>query len=123
MRGVEMPRSPSPYYERVNQTFRGKVATCFHCRLAIGLTLEEEEPPLVFIEHYDVERYGDLPREHDWHFNHGFAKSNQVRRVPSGHPNVQVQELCPGSGTKPIPLAHKFPDGTALPRYRYYRGW
>ena len=59
----------------------------------------------------------------DWHFNHGFAKSNQVRRVPSGHPNVQVQELCPGSGTKPIPLAHKFPDGTALPRYRYYRGW
>ena len=119
MRGAEMPRSPSPYYERVNQTFRGKVATCFHCRLAIGLTLEEEEPPLVFIEHYDVERYGDRPSER--YYNYGFAKANQVRRVPSDVRGVQVEELCPGTGTKPIPLAHKFPDGTALPRYRYYR--
>ena len=86
-----MPRSPSPYRERINNTYRGKVALCLHCRLPVGLTLEEEEPPLVFIEHYDVERYGDLPREHDWHFNHGFAKQNQVRIVPSGHPTVQVQ--------------------------------
>ena len=58
--GAEMHRNPSPYYERVNRTFRGKVATCFHCRLTIGLTLEEEDPSLVFIEHYDVERYGPL---------------------------------------------------------------
>ena len=119
--GAEMPRNPSPYYERVNRTFRGKVATCFHCRLTIGLTLEEEDPSLVFIEHYDVERYGDRPTER--YYNFGFPKANQVRTIPccGDPPNVMVQELCPGTGTKPIPLAHKFPDGTALPRYRYYR--
>ena len=115
-----MPRSPSPYYVRKNNTYRGKVATCFHCRLPQSLVLQGGEgTPLVFIEHYDVERYGDLPREREWHFNHGFAKQNQVRRIPSivG----EIQELCPGTETEPIPLAHKFPDGTALPRFRYYR--
>ena len=113
-----MPRSPSPYRERVNNTYRGKVALCFHCRLTQSLTLEEEEAPLVFIEHYDVERYGDRIAER--YYYHGFPKADQVRSVPSDVKGVQVQELCPGSGTKPIPLAHKFPDGTALPRHRYY---
>ena len=113
-----MPRNPSPYFERVSRGYRGNVATCFHCRLTVAIS-PAENGDMVFIDHYDVDRYGDRPHE-TWYGMHGTARSNRIRRIPdAGNAQILIEELCPGTGTEPIPLAWRFPDGTALPRYRY----
>ena len=97
------PRPPN-YYVRAT----GWQAICFHCRLRVRT--EERRYPIpgqngerVFRRHSDVERYGNLNGE--------VGKPGRYRDTPRG------EEECPGSGTMPIPLAYKFPDGAKLPHY------
>jgi len=72
----------------------GRKAVCFHCRCSIRLDQNTGD----FHEHYDVDR------------NHVLRGRSRAQIVIDG-----VAQVCPGSDTKPIPLAYKFPDGEALP--------
>ena len=76
----------------------GRVAICFHCRTSVRLNNDNEGE---FLEHFDIER-------------------TTLNRRGIKHPLSIMGEnqLCPGSGTQPLPLAYKFPDGDPLP-YRY----
>ena len=76
----------------------GRVAICFHCRTSVRLNNDNEGE---FLEHFDIDR-------------------TDPRRSRVKHPVtiMGVNQICPGSGTQPLPLAYKFPDGDPLP-YRY----
>ena len=76
----------------------GRVAICFHCRTSVRLNNEGEGE---FRDHFDIERTD--PRR---------------SRVKSPITIMGENQLCPGSGTQPLPLAYKFPDGDPLP-YAY----
>jgi hypothetical protein len=77
----------------------GRVAICFHCRTSVRLNNDNEGE---FLEHFDVRR-GDAAY---------YGRRQDIREVGG------EAETCPGSGTQPLPLAYKFPDGDPLP-YRY----
>ena len=101
--------TPSPYVVRERKNWRGYgSAVCFHCRLPANTAAEG-----VFEEHHDVVRSGDDPRER--HRYAGWARANHYRVIPGEN----QPEICPGSGTAPIPLAYRFPDGTKVPRWYY----
>ena len=103
-----MPKNPSPYWERV----QGRSAICFHCRMT--QRIDED----VFIDHWDLARTGDNPKGRGWYTSNGVALDHRYRRIGTGE-----HELCPGSGTAPIPIAYQFPDGSVMPRWRYYGRW
>ena len=103
-----MPKNPSPYWERV----QGRSAICFHCRM----TQRFDED--VFIDHWDLEGTGVNPSNRYWHTTKGVALDHRYRRIGTGE-----HELCPGSGTDPIHIAYQFPDGSVMPRWRYYGRW
>ena len=101
--------TPSPYVVREQKNWRGYgSAVCFHCRLHVNTDAEG-----VFAEHYDVKRNGDDPhfRSRYGGHNDGWARANAYRYIPDEH----QPEICPGSETKPIPLAYRFPDGCKIP--------
>ena len=101
--------TPSPYYVRERKTWHGYgSAVCFHCRLHVNTDADYK-----FAEHYDVIRTGDDPRERQRFA--GWARANHYRVIPGDN----QPEICPGSGTKPIPLAYRFPDGVKVPRWYY----
>ena len=76
----------------------GRVAICFHCRTSVRISLEGDgDIPGLLRDHFDIERASP-------------------RRKPITI--MGENQLCPGSGTQPLPLAYKFPDGDPLP-YRY----
>lgn len=104
--------SPSPYFVRERKNWRGYgSAVCFHCRLHANTDAEG-----VFQEHHDVVRTGDDPRErHRYGHQDGWARAHRYRYIP----DENQPEICPGSGTAPIPLAYRFPDGTKVPRWYY----
>ena len=100
---------PPNYYVRV----MGRDAICFHCRLRVRT--EEKQFPIpgqdqlrVFTRHIDVERYSKQEVQG------AVARRGRYRDTPLG------PEECPGSGTVPIPLAFRFPDGAKLPHYYNY---
>ena len=105
--------TPSPYVVRRRENWQGNgSAICFHCRLHVNTNAEGE-----FEEHHDVVRTGDDPRERWNRYGHqtGWPRPNRYRYIPEdNHP-----EVCPGSETKPIPLAYRFPDGCKVPRWYY----
>ena len=96
------PRPPQ-YFTRGS----GSYAVCFHCRCRI----RRQQRPIgdhsygEFPNHTDVERFTRLGEEGE------NARPGRQKFTPLG------EEICPGSGTKPIPLAHKFPDGGRIPHY------
>jgi hypothetical protein len=103
-RRLEMP--PQYYVRR-----RGSTAICFHCRTTQRL----DRDWLYFIEHYDCQRTGDNGGKNaGYHaYWNGIPKLHQYRKMSDG-----TDEICPGSGTAPIPIAHEFPEGTRLPRWQ-----
>ena len=98
---------PPNYYVRV----MGRDAICFHCRLRVRT--EEKQFPIpgqdqlrVFTRHIDVDRYDNMQG--------AVGRRGRYRDTPLG------PEECPGSGTVPIPLAYRFPDGAKIPAYYNY---
>ena len=98
---------PPNYYVRVI----GRQAICFHCRLR--QRTEDKQFPIpgqdqqkVFAHHTDVERYDNMQG--------AVARRGRYRNTPLG------EDVCPGSGTVPIPLAYRFPDGAKIPAYYNY---
>jgi hypothetical protein len=99
---------PPQFYTRTN----GNQAVCFHCRCRIGREGEVRGQG-VFRMHFDVSRYKRLGEQGE------IARPGNYRNIPCIVPGQQLleEELCPGTGTMPIPLASRFPDGGKMPRY------
>ena len=89
----EGPIETTPYKERINHW--GGSAVCFHCRQSIRLDDERN-----FQEHWDSQR-------------DNFGRAIWYGRNPLTVRGERV--MCPGTGTAPIPLAYKFPDGSRTP--------
>jgi hypothetical protein len=86
------PGDQAPYTARYSNY--GRLAICFHCRCVTRL--DQDAGNGTFLEHSDVDR-------------------TSPRRTALSIKGVV--QTCPGSGTTPIPLAYKFPDGDPLPYY------
>ena len=95
------PGASAPYTERYAN--RRRLAVCFHCRSVMRLDQDADDG--TFLEHFDVDRTNPKPGR----FGHRATIKIQG-----------VDQICPGSGTMPIPLAYKFPDGEPLPYYSRY---
>ena len=92
------PGDQSPYTARYSNY--GRMAICFHCRSV--MRLDQEAGDGTFMEHFDVD--------------HTNRRGRNLARV-----QVQgVNQICPGSGKMPLPLAYKFPDGDPLPYHSRY---
>ena len=105
---------PPQYTTRLS----GSYAVCFHCRCRIRRQQRRDwpigenrgvgDPYGEFPHHNDVQRYSRLGEDGET------ARPGSPRLAPEGTGEF---EKCPGSGTMPIPLAYKFPDGGRIPRY------
>ena len=89
-----MPPTPPAYFIRQDR----HSAVCFHCRAH-----QRTDPEGDFYEHHDLQR----------HSPSGMAYRGRYRLQK----DANQPEICPGSGTKPIPLAYRWPDGAKMPRH------